>query len=80
MPQRHADQQRLQRAGDLALRPDDVGAELRPLEGGVVAESEQIDLRLVFEEEIARESEQQTEDEHARQGGRPSVSHVSRFF
>ena len=52
------DQQRLQRTGNLAARPDHVGAEERPRRGGVVAESEQEDLGLVLEKELAGEPEE----------------------
>src|SRR5262249_49957847 len=58
-----ADEQRLQRAGNLALRPDDVGAEVRPLAGRVIAKAEEKHLRFVFEEELAREAEPESERE-----------------
>ena len=43
------------------IDPDDVGAEEGPGAGRVIPEAEQEDLRLVFEEELAGEPEQQAE-------------------
>ena len=67
--EREAHEERLQRAGNLALRPHDVRAEVRPVAGRVPAEAHQEDLRGVLEEELARQPVHEAEDEERREGG-----------
>jgi len=51
----------------LALGPDDISAEIRPLAGREVAEANQVDLRFVFEEELRGEPERQPEGKESGQ-------------
>jgi hypothetical protein len=67
-----ADEQRLQRAWNLALRPHDVWAEERPFAGGVIPEAHQKNLRLVFEEKLAREAEPEAEGKQRGEDRNPS--------
>ena len=58
----------LQSAGNLAFRPDDVRSEVGPGAGRVVAQTHQVDLRFVLEEELARQPEEKAECEEGREG------------
>ncbi len=78
--QRQADEQRLQRAWNLALRPDHVRAEIGPLAGCVVAQPHQVNLGVVFEEELARqpvdEAIDEEPDESAGRDRKPAVQNL----
>ena len=78
--QRKADEQRLQRARDLALRPDDVRTEVRPLARRVVPQAEQKHLRLVFEEELAGEAKPESEGEERGKNQGPAGAHDARIL
>ena len=66
-----AHQQALQRAGDLAPRPHDVGTEVGPRARGVMAHADQEDLGLVLEPEVMAEPEGKAAGEGGGQRHRP---------
>jgi hypothetical protein len=76
---RHTDEQGLQRPGDLALRPDDIRAEVRPGAGRVVSQAHQVDLGLVFRPEFRRQAEGETAEEEGSEGADPDPVGKPRF-